>query len=63
MVLLTNNVAISPGGSQPISFLLRVDGVSQNERFQLVLTLTRDTSVFDKFRNTLDGIIFNSDGK
>ncbi len=58
-------MAIFPGSSLLIPFLLKVDGVSQelNERFQLVLTLTRDTSVFDEFQNTLEGTILDSDGK
>ncbi len=65
MLLLTTDVATFSGSTVLISFLLNVDQVSQelNERFQLVLTVTRDTSVFDEFRNTLDGTILDSDGK
>ncbi len=65
ILLLTTDVAIFPGSSLLIPFLLILDQVSQelNERFQLVLTVTRDTSVFDEFRNTLDGTILDSDGR
>ncbi len=65
MLLLTTDVATCSGSTVLISFLFNVDRVSQelNERFQLVLTVTRDTSVFDEFRDTLDGTILDSDGK
>ncbi len=65
VVLLTNDVATFSGSTVLIPFLLKVDGVGQelNETFQLVLTTTRDTSVFDEFRNTLDGTILDSDSK
>ncbi len=65
MLLLTTDVVAFPGSTVLILFLLNVDRVSQelNETFQLVLTVTRDTSVFDEFRNTLNGTILDSDGR
>ncbi len=65
MLLLTTDVATFFGSTVSIPFQLNVDRVSQelNETFQLVLTVTRDTSVFDEFRNTLDGTILDSDGR